>query len=157
MIAILSDFNDSAYLGQMKGAILSRHWQARLVDLSHAIKPQNVREGAWVLEQSFAFFPKGTIFLCVVDPGVGGKRKAIAARTKNYLFVGPDNGLLYPSLKKDGLKAVVKLSTKGASQTFHGRDVFAKAAAELEKGVKLERLGSRLPAKKLEKLAFKYD
>jgi S-adenosylmethionine hydrolase len=157
MIAILSDFNHSGYLGQMKGSILSKNWEAKLVDLSHAIKPQNVREGAWVLKQSFSFFPKGTIFLCVVDPGVGGKRKAIAVRTKNYLFVGPDNGLMFEALKADGLKEAVSLPLKGASKTFHGRDVFAKAAAELEKGTALAKLGKKISKGKLKKLSFKFN
>ena len=157
MIAILSDFNDSGYLAQMKGSILSNYWWARLVDLSHSIKPQNVREGAWVLKQSYSFFPKGTLFLCVVDPGVGGKRKAIAARTKNYLFVGPDNGLMFEALKADGLKEVVSLPTKGASKTFHGRDVFAKAAAELDRGTPLSKVGKKLSKGKLKKLSFKLN
>lgn len=141
MIAILSDFNDSEYLGVMKGVIFSVYKDAKIVDLCNKIKQHNIKEGAWVLLQSYKYFPKNTVFLCVVDPGVGSERQAIAVKTKYYYFVGPDNGLMWPAIKEDGVENIVKLSTENASFTFHGRDVFARVAAKLEKGIKIESIG----------------
>lgn len=144
MIAILSDFGNSEYLGVMKGVIYSTYHNAKIVDLYNNVNPQNIKEGAWILLNSYKYFPKNTIFLCVVDPGVGSRRNCIAIKTTNYYFVGPDNGLIYPATNKDGIKKIVKLSTKGASKTFHGRDVFAKNAALLEKGIRIEKIGKIL-------------
>jgi S-adenosylmethionine hydrolase len=154
MITILTDFNGSEYAGVMKGVIAANCINPEVIDLTHNIKPQAVKEGAWVLLQNYNFFPKGTIFLGVVDPGVGSKRKALAIKTKNYYFIGPDNGLLYSAAKKDGIKSVRQLSVKGASKTFHGRDVFALAAAKLERGEKFSSLGAKTSAAKLKKLKF---
>ena len=145
MIAILTDFHGSEYIGVMKGAILSgkKGRSAQIVDLCHTISPQNVKEGAWVLYKSYKYFPKATIFLCVVDPGVGSSRQCVAVRTKNYFFTGPDNGLLYKAASDDGITSVVKLDSGSASKTFHGRDVFAKAAAMLDDGIPIEKLGAK--------------
>lgn len=140
MIAILTDFNQSEYLGVMKGVIYSICPNAKIVDLCN-VQPHNIKEAAWILLTNYSYFPKNSIFLCVVDPGVGGRRNAIAIKTRNYYFVGPDNGLLYPAAKEDGIETVVKLSTEKASKTFHGRDVFAPAAAKLEKGLKISTVG----------------
>ncbi len=152
MIAILSDFGQSEYLGVMKGVIYSIYPNSKIVDLCNTINPHSIKEAAWILFTNFEYFPRGTIFLCVVDPGVGGKRNALAIKTKNYYFIGPDNGLMYPSINKDGIKITVKLSVRGASRTFHGRDVFAKAAAKLEGGESIENLGRKTTLKK--KLKF---
>jgi len=138
MIVILTDFRDDEYVGVMKGVILSIYDKANIIDLFHHVKPQCVKEGAWILYNNYKFFPHGNIFLCVVDPGVGGDRQAVVVKTKNYYFVGPDNGLMFPAAMDDGVEKVVKLDTKQASKTFHGRDVFAKAAALLEKGEDVE-------------------
>ncbi|MFX0210227.1 MAG: S-adenosyl-l-methionine hydroxide adenosyltransferase family protein [Candidatus Hodarchaeota archaeon] len=141
MITILTDFGLSEYVGVMKGVIYSIAPQAKVTDLYHNVTPQNIREGAWILLQSYKYFPKNTIFLCVVDPGVGSERKALGIATQHYFFVGPDNGLMYPTVQEDIVQNVVRLSETGASRTFHGRDVFARAAAELENGVTLHQLG----------------
>ena len=153
MIAILTDFGASEYVGVMKGVIYSRCPRAVVVDLFHGVEPQNVREGAWVLLTSYRHFPEGTIFLAVVDPGVGTERQGVAVRTGRYFFVGPHNGLLYPAAVDDGVQQVVRLAVpEGASRTFHGRDVFAPAAAALERGSPLGRLGE--PAELRVPLAF---
>ncbi len=144
MIAILSDFGDSEYLGVMKAVIYDIDENAKIVDLYNKVSPQNIKEGAWILLNSYKYFKKGTIFLCVVDPGVGTKRKCIGIKTKDYFFVGPDNGLMFPAAKENGIKKVVNLPTKQASKTFHGRDVFAKAAVLLERGEKIESLGKEI-------------
>ncbi|MFW9845787.1 MAG: S-adenosyl-l-methionine hydroxide adenosyltransferase family protein [Candidatus Thorarchaeota archaeon] len=133
MIVLMTDFGESEYVGAMKGVILSIAPTARIVDLTHSISPQSVREGAWVLLQNFHHFPFDTLFVCVVDPGVGTNRDAVYVHTSHYRFIGPDNGLLYPAVHKDGVKQIHSLSIdEKASSTFHGRDVFAVAAAHLE-------------------------
>jgi len=137
MIAILTDFGETHYVGVMKGILGDSH----VIDLTHEVLPQHVRQGSWILKTTYSYFPKGTIFLCVVDPGVGSKRQAVAIQTKNYFFVGPDNGLMYPASQEEGIRKVVKLDTENASNTFHGRDIFAGAASMLDKGVKLSKLG----------------
>ena len=153
MIAILSDFGTSEFLGTMKGAMYKVNPNAKLIDLCNDISPQGVREAAWVLLQSYSYFPKNTVFLCVVDPEVGSARKAVAVKTSNYFFVGPDNGLMHPAIKEDGFVQAVELDTSKASKTFHGRDVFAKAAAALERLENIDSLGKK-GASSLEKLQF---
>lgn len=154
VVAILTDFGNSEYVGVMKGVILAHAPQATLVDLTHQVGPQDVRAGAWVLLQTFAHFPSGTTFLCVVDPGVGSTRQAVAAETDRYRFVGPDNGLMWPAIAADGgPRAAVTLPLPaGASQTFHGRDLFAPAAGRLAAGEPLASLGA--PAAPLQALTF---
>ncbi|MHA2424373.1 MAG: SAM hydrolase/SAM-dependent halogenase family protein [Candidatus Thorarchaeota archaeon] len=126
----MTDFGDSEYVGVMKGVIYSISPKAEIVDLTHGIPPQSVREGAWVLLKSYTHFPKGSVFVCVVDPGVGSERDAVLVRTKNYTFIGPDNGLLYEAVCDDEMENVSSIMIESsASNTFHGRDVFAVAAA----------------------------
>ena len=143
MIAILTDFGNSEYVGVMKGVIRRFNKKSEIVDLYHEVAPQEILEGAWILLNSYSHFPKKTVFLCVVDPGVGSKRKCVAIRTRNYFFVGPDNGLMHPASSKDKVLETVELDSKGASRTFHGRDVFAKAAALIEKKKSLKGLGEK--------------
>ena len=147
MIAILTDFGNSEYVGVMKGVIHSVNKNSKIIDLYNFVSHQNIKEASWILYKNYKYFPKNTIFLCVVDPGVGGKRECLAIKTKNYFFVGPDNGLLYKAAAEDKITAVVKLSDKNASMTFHGRDIFAKAAAMLEKGARIESLGEKTTIK----------
>jgi len=147
MIVILTDFGHSEYLGVMKGVIYSIKKNTKIVDLSNFVTHHNIKEGAWILYKSYKHFPKNTIFLCVVDPGVGSRRQCLAVKTRNYFFVGPDNGLMYKAVFEDGFVAAVKLPIKNASMTFHGRDVFAKAAAMLEKGVRIDKLGKKITIK----------
>ena len=143
MIVTLTDFGDSEYLGAMKGAIYSANPHAKITDFFNNVPLYSVREGAWLLYKNYKVFPKDSIFLCVADPGVGGERRCIAVMTKNYYFVGPDNGLMYKAIIDDCIVEIVNLSSENASKTFHGRDVFAKAAARLEKGENLSKLGHK--------------
>ena len=130
MIVLLTDFGESEYVGMMKGVIASINPSIRVDDLTHSITPHSIKEGAWVLLQSYRFFPKETIFVCVIDPGVGTERGAVFVRTKNYVFVGPDNGLLYPAAIDDGIERIAEVNIdEPMSATFHGRDVFAKVGA----------------------------
>ncbi|MDE2821805.1 MAG: SAM-dependent chlorinase/fluorinase [Chloroflexota bacterium] len=136
--AILTDFGtQDTYVGTMKAVMLGIAPELQIVDITHAIGPQNVREGAFALLNSYRYFPGGTVFCAVVDPGVGSARKPIAARCAGYHFVAPDNGLLsYSLFDLDSEYHAVSLENPeyqlpGASHTFHGRDIFAPAAARL--------------------------
>ncbi len=144
MIALLTDFGESEYVGMMKGVIYSLHENATVVDLTHHISPQCIREGAWVLLQSYKFFPRGTVFVCVVDPGVGTDRDAIIVRTDDYVFVGPDNGLMVPASTSAGVKDILSIQIQDpVSKTFHGRDVFARIGAMIDRGDDTNTLGKR--------------
>ena len=138
VIALLTDFGlRDIYVGAMKAVILSICPSARIVDITHAIQRQNTREGAFALMNSCQYFPPGTVFCAVVDPGVGSERLAIAVESQGYRFVGPDNGVLSYALARTGAEyAAVKLENpqyraEAVSHTFHGRDIFAPAAAHL--------------------------
>jgi len=148
LVTLLSDFGlADTYVGQMKGAILSVAPEARMIDLTHAVPPQDVTAGAFLLWTSVSAFSPGTVHLAVVDPGVGSPRRAIALRTgKDHYLVGPDNGLLIPATERlGGIETAVELVVGSeASATFHGRDVFAPAAARLSTGVPIETLGLAL-------------
>jgi S-adenosylmethionine hydrolase len=135
MIVLLTDFGASEYVGVMKGVTYSVHAAARIVDLCHDIRPQSLVEAAWILKNNYRYFPKGSVFCCVVDPGVGTSRKAIAVKTEDYCFIAPDNGLLWESLRDQKVVAMRELAVPAdASRTFHGRDVFAQAAARADAG-----------------------
>ncbi|HEY75443.1 MAG TPA: SAM-dependent chlorinase/fluorinase [Thermoflexia bacterium] len=147
VITLTTDFGTAdGYVGVMKGVMLSIAPEARLVDLSHEIPPQDVRRAAFVLYTAVPFFPPDTVHLAVVDPGVGTDRRAIAVRTPQGFFVGPDNGLFTYVLAEVGEWRAVELRVSAyrlpqVSGTFHGRDIFAPAAAYLARGVPLDRLG----------------
>jgi S-adenosyl-L-methionine hydrolase (adenosine-forming) len=147
VIALLTDFGTrDHYVGTMKGVMLGICPDLVLVDISHEIPPQDVAAGALELAAAFRYFPAGTVFLAVVDPGVGSKRRAIAAEVGEHRFVAPDNGLLAPVFEERPPRRVVELTAPeyarpAISWTFEGRDRFAPAAAWLARGVHLEALG----------------
>lgn len=146
-VALLTDFGLSdTYVGVMKGVMLSIDPETRFVDLTHGIEPQNVRQAALSLMQAVRYFPQGTVFLVVVDPGVGSTRRPIAVQAGGYSFVAPDNGVLSYALGQwDEVRAVeITHSLPETSNTFHGRDIFAPAAAKLASGAALESLGEPL-------------
>ncbi len=135
MIVLLTDFGPSEYAGILKGIIHEIDYETKIIDLCHSISPQSIIEASWILKNNYPYFPRGAVFCCVVDPGVGSKRKAIAVKTKNYFFVAPDNGLLHETLKEQQIIEIRKIPVpKTASKTFHARDVFAKAAATINRG-----------------------
>ncbi len=126
----------------MKGVIRKINPKANILDLTHSIKPHNVIEGAWVLYKSYKYFPSKTVFCVVVDPGVGTDRQPVAVKTRNYYFVGPDNGVLWQSCVADTIQEVIQLSIENSSTTFHGRDIFAPFVAEIKlSNVKFTDLG----------------
>lgn len=136
-IVLLTDFGYSdSYVGEMKGVILSLFPKATIVDLCHDIRPQDIRQAARVLKRSYRFFPKGSIFVCVIDPGVGTKRDILCMKTKSYYFLAPDNGLLSVIEAKNKIRSVSRSKfflSPNPSSTFHGRDIFAPTAARLAK------------------------
>ena len=125
----------------MKGALLSAAPGLTLVDVTHAVPPGDVRAGAYLLARAWPRFPSGTVHLAVVDPGVGTGRAALAVAAHGHYFVGPDNGLFTLVLRDAEVQIVVLPTPDGASPTFHGRDVFAPAAAALAAGATLAELG----------------
>ncbi len=166
IVALLTDFGTAdAYVASMKGVTLGICPDATIVDITHEIAPQNVPQGAFVLHTAHSSFPKGTIFVAVVDPGVGTQRRTLAVQTRDYRFVAPDNGLLtylarehlpqeapkeklfapYQAPMPPGWSAVALTRPtfwrQPVSATFHGRDIFAPVAAHLAQGVPLEELG----------------
>jgi S-adenosylmethionine hydrolase len=151
LITLLTDFGLSdAYVGTMKGIMLSICPTAHLVDLTHAIQPQNVRQAAYVLLTAFRHFPPDTVFLVVVDPGVGTARKPIAVHTDYGIYVAPNNGVLSYVLANVQVNHVIALENSvyhlsGLSATFHGRDIFSPVAAHLANGVPITDLGPTLP------------
>ncbi len=146
-IALLTDFGTTdTYVGVVKAVIARLAPDTVTIDLTHAVPPGDVRNGAFQLWRSARYLPPGTVFLCVVDPGVGTARRPIAVRFADFIFVGPDNGLLTYVLAPDEHLAAVELAAPEyrldrVSATFHGRDIFAPAAAHLARGIRLESLG----------------
>lgn len=150
LITLTTDFGlRDPFVGIMKGVVLSICPSARLVDLTHEIPRHDVLAAGLALEGAAPFFPAGTVHLAVVDPGVGSGRRAIAIRAGGSFLVGPDNGLFTFALEGPGWTAVSLTAPEyrlvEVSRTFHGRDVFAPAAAYLASGVPLERLGPTVP------------
>ena len=143
IVTLLTDFGlQDSYVAEMKGVVLAAVPGVTLVDVTHAVPPGDVLAGQYLLARTWQRFPTGTVHLVVIDPGVGTARRAIAVRHEGHVFVGPDNGVLTPVLDR---ATVVELAIpEHASPTFHGRDVFAPAAARLAAGESLENLGRLL-------------
>jgi len=152
IITLLTDFGTrDPYVAAMRGAILSICPSATLVDITHDVPPFEVAGGAYALFGAYAEFPPGTVHLAVVDPGVGGARRPLAARSRRYRFVGPDNGLLGLALDREEGVEVRELQNlryrcNRVTPTFHGRDLFAPAAAWLARGLPVGRLGRKITA-----------
>lgn len=158
LIALLTDFGyRDPYVGVMKGVIKSINPAAEIVDLTHGVTRHSIVEAAVVLLVSAKYFPRGTIFVVVVDPGVGSERRALVVETNNYILLGPDNGCLSLLAARDGVKRAFDISNtrfklRDTSHTFHGRDVFAPVAAWISLGAPLEEVGVEVPAGSLRML-----
>jgi len=143
IITLLTDFGTAdSYVGEVKGALLSLAPEATLADVTHDIPPGDVAAASYVLGRTWRTFPPGTVHLAVVDPGVGTKRRALAADVGGHRFVAPDNGLLSDVFAAAHADVVSLVIPAEASRTFHGRDVFAPAAALLARGAALADMGS---------------
>jgi S-adenosylmethionine hydrolase len=157
-IVLLTDYGlQDTYVGVLKGVIARIAPQAVVIDLLHHVRPQQIRQGAYALWVAEPYFPDGSIFVAVVDPGVGTERRAVAVEINRKYFVAPDNGLLSFLLQRYGAERAVSLDNPAyrlphLSATFHGRDIFAPAAAYLAQGVRLEQLGMPLDPGSLQQL-----
>lgn len=158
VIALLTDFGlRDGYVGTMKGVMLSLVPHAALLDITHEVAPQQVSSAAWLLSTCYRYFPQGTIFTCVVDPGVGSERRPLAVAAGSWLFVGPDNGLFSYVLEQETVHEAVALTNPQyhlaqVSATFQGRDIFAPVAAHLATGVPLSALGTTLAPSTLQRV-----
>jgi hypothetical protein len=160
-ISLLTDFGlCDEYVGVMKGVIASIHPQVSVIDICHDIDPQNIIQAAYMLWHTHAFFPKQTIHVAVVDPGVGTDRRIIALKANDYFFIAPDNGILTLIINNyDCLSVFVTASQfilPQVSSTFHGRDIFAPIAAHLSKDLNFNKLGEKIPANQPVKLSEIY-
>ncbi len=146
-IALITDFGiQDIYVGVMKGVIRDIYAEAEVIDVTHGITPQSVREGALALLHSYRYFPSGTIFLVIVDPGVGSQRRPLVVKAGGYTFIAPDNGILtYVMAEMKQFQAYIlenpRYRRPNVSHTFHGRDIFAPAAAHVAAGVEITRFG----------------
>lgn len=148
-VALLTDFGyHDNYVGVMKGVILSINPKASFVDLCHEIPPQDILRGALILKNAYRYLPKKTTFLAVVDPGVGSKRNPMILQTRDYCFVGPDNGIFSPIQNQERQTQIFTITAsqyflKPISSTFHGRDIFAPVAGYLSLGLAPDTFGPR--------------
>jgi S-adenosylmethionine hydrolase len=158
VITLMTDFGlGDGDVGIMKGVIASITPQAHIIDITHDIAPQNVPSAAWILATAYHYFPAGTVFVCVIDPGVGSSRGAIAVHAGDWFFVGPDNGLFSYILQEQPVHAVHLLSNPAyhlsyVSSTFHGRDIFAPVGAYLAQGIPISEMGTMLDPSTLQRI-----
>jgi S-adenosylmethionine hydrolase len=150
IITITTDFGEGdPYVASMKGVMFSINPNVRIVDITHQLPAGSIRQGALMIKEVYPYFPQGTVHLGVVDPGVGGKRRPIAIQADDHFFVGPDNGLFWPSIEKQKSLTIIHLKDKNywmnrISSTFHGRDIFAPVSAHLSMGASPFLLGEKV-------------
>lgn len=150
IIALLTDFGRcDSYVSIMKGVILGINSEAKLVDISHEVALGDVNSASYIISTCVDWFPERTVFLAVVDPGVGSSRKAVAIQTEKHFYVGPDNGIFTLALRREKFVSAVEINleaigTPKVSNTFHGRDIFAPVAAYLSQGCDLNSLGRQI-------------
>jgi S-adenosylmethionine hydrolase len=158
VITLLTDFGDQdAYVAIMKGVILTINPRATIIDITHAISPQDVRQAAYLIPGAFRYFPRETVHIIVVDPGVGSTRAIIALRKKGHTFLAPDNGVLSLLLADNQIDAVYRVDNPKyflhpVSNTFHGRDIFAPVGAHLALGLSFKQLGTSIDVSSLKRL-----
>jgi S-adenosylmethionine hydrolase len=158
VIALTTDFGTKdQYVGVIKGVILSINPEVQIVDILHNIFPHRIRQAGYLLWSTYSYFPEGTIFVNIVDPGVGGKRTIVAVKTKKFTFLAPDNGILDFILSTEKVVEEVEVREKEAkkylfeavSSTFQGRDIFAPLAAHISKGVPIKQFGMAIKPKEI--------
>ena len=158
MIVVSTDFGDRFSLVQIVGVIKSIYSDAQIMIGENEVTPFSIIEGAFIIQQSSKYLPKGTIHLGVIDPGVGSMRKPIVIEGKNFYYVGPDNGLFWPAVEQDGFVAAYEIDKDklgNSSNTFHGRDIFAKVAAFVASGKPYEEYAHPVEENALVQLRFK--
>ncbi|MCL2358593.1 SAM-dependent chlorinase/fluorinase [Candidatus Bathycorpusculum sp.] len=150
MITLTTDFGlKDPYSAEMKGVIYTINPNAKIIDITHDVDKFDIRMGAFVLASATPYFPDGSVHVAIVDPGVGTDRLAIVVQTKKAFFVGPDNGILMLAAQQQGIEHIYELSNPKfrlpkLSKTFHGRDIFAPAAAHLDQGVSAAEFGAKI-------------
>ncbi len=159
VIALLTDFGlrGSHYVASMKAIILKINPSIKIIDLSHSITKFSIIEASYLIKSTYRYFPEGSVFICVVDPGVGSKRKILVIKTKNkYYFVGPDNGIFPNALEDNIMECYIveneKYFHKPVSKTFHGRDIMAPVGAYISNNVSLNNFGSSIDKNDLIKI-----
>jgi hypothetical protein len=150
IVTLITDFGLSdEYVGVLKGVILSHNADIRIVDITHLVPAQDIRTAAHLLARSYGFFPPGTVHLVIVDPGVGSDRPLLAIHSDCHFFIGPDNGIFTPIMKKNMSLSIHRITNQDfflrtVSKTFHGRDIMAPVAAQLATGLGIDRVGPRV-------------
>ncbi len=158
VIALLTDFGTKdGFIGSVKGVIKSINPCVDIVDITHEITPFDILEASIVLNATYRYFPEKTVFVSVVDPGVGTERNAIVVETEKYIFVAPDNGLLTLPLRRESIRNIIKITNKTYqlkrdNETFHGRDIFAPVATYITKGVPVHDFG--VPLEEIKTIPF---
>ncbi|MFZ5573471.1 MAG: SAM hydrolase/SAM-dependent halogenase family protein [Thermodesulfobacteriota bacterium] len=158
IITLTTDFGlRDPYAGMMKGAVLAVHESACIIDITHQIEPQAIDQASRIIHSAYACFPAGTVHVVVVDPGVGGHRRAVALESDGHIFLAPDNGVLTGILETGGTHNCVSIEEARyfrprVSRTFHGRDIFAPVAGHVANGVPLRELGPPLSVQQLVRL-----
>lgn len=157
IVTLTTDFGECHYVAQMKGVLLPKIPDLTIIDISHNITPQNIREGAYILQSSARWFrtKERPVHICIVDPTVGSSRKPLCICTGTGIFIGPDNGVLYPAAEMSGIDAIYEIAHgaiihRKISDVFHGRDIFARAAAMILQGLAPAEIGPSLD--RMEKL-----
>jgi S-adenosylmethionine hydrolase len=147
IISLITDFGlKDNFVGVIKAVILGVNPDSQIVDICHEIKPQDILEAAFLLRGSYRYFPRDSLHVVVVDPGVGSRRRKILVKTKNYYFMAPDNGVLSLALKEELPLKIIEITNekyflKPASNTFHARDIFAPVAGFVSKGIHINQFG----------------
>lgn len=146
IVTLLTDFGiEDAYVGTMKGVILSVNPSTVIIDITHHIEPQNLIRAAYIISSFYKYFPQGSVHIVVVDPGVGSDRAIIAVNVMKHIFLAPNNGVLTLLLDEDEIESIVRVENtrfflKPVSQTFQGRDIFAPVGAYISKGIDIQTL-----------------
>lgn len=150
ILTLTTDFGISdSYVAAMKGVVLACVPEAQIVDITHQVPPQDIAAGAFAMYCACPFFPKGSVHVGVVDPGVGSDRRGIVVETEQFVYVGPDNGLFSPVYEREAVRRIVAIENAAlirpqVSSTFHGRDVFAQVGAHLLGGVSCNEVGPEI-------------
>lgn len=158
IITITTDFHDDFAVSQLYGTIAGIAPTVQVIPVANDVVPYNIKQGAFIIAEAAAYFPPFAIHVGVIDPGVGTDRRGIIVQTNNGTFIGPDNGLFAPALKHRTITQVISIDRQRvnsrAATTFHGRDIFARAAALLATGVDAATLGTPIPAESLQQLSY---
>ena len=165
IIGLLTDFGSRGghYIASMKGVILNINPNALIIDISHDVASYSIIEASYILNSAYKYFPEHTVFIAVIDPGVGSSREILAIKTKsNYYFVGPNNGIFFSSLSKEEISKSVIVNNevyynKPISKTFHGRDIMSPIGAYITKGISLDKFGPSFDLNNLKKATLKLE